>query len=92
MRTERSKETWYERFLRWAGGEEPDGPEGPEDPERQEAPFSSISWVLETQDLLAPIFENSILLLQKKDLLAGPLEELFALLAEQTALVRAEAL
>lgn len=63
-----------------------------QDPERQEAPFSSISWVLETQDLLAPIFEDSILLLQKKDLLAGPLEELFALLAEQTALVRAEAL
>ena len=36
MRTERPGEAWYERFLRWAGGEEPDGPEGPEDPERQE--------------------------------------------------------
>ncbi len=35
-RTDRTREGWYERFLRWAGGEEPDGPEGPEDPERQE--------------------------------------------------------
>ena len=36
MRSRRPGETWYERFLRWAGGEEPEGPEGPEDPERQE--------------------------------------------------------
>ena len=36
MRSERPQESWYERFLRWAGGDEPDGPEGPEDPERQE--------------------------------------------------------
>ena len=36
MKNEIQGEGWYERFLRWAGGEEPDGPEGPEDPERQE--------------------------------------------------------
>ena len=36
MKNEIRGEGWYERFLRWAGGEEPDGPEGPEDPERQE--------------------------------------------------------
>ena len=36
MRSNVPNESWYERFLRWAGGEEPDGPEGPEDPERQE--------------------------------------------------------
>ena len=36
MRIDREGESWYERFLRWAGGEEPEGPEGPEDPERQE--------------------------------------------------------
>ena len=36
MKSRRPGETWYERFLRWAGGEEPEGPEGPEDPERQE--------------------------------------------------------
>ena len=36
MRTDPARERWYERFLRWAGGEEPDGPEGPEDPARQE--------------------------------------------------------
>ena len=36
MRSERPQESWYERFLRWAEGDEPDGPEGPEDPERQE--------------------------------------------------------
>lgn len=31
MKNEIQGEGWYERFLRWAGGEEPDGPEGPED-------------------------------------------------------------
>ena len=36
MKNETGNEGWYSRFLRWAGGEEPDGPEGPEDPERQE--------------------------------------------------------
>lgn len=36
MRTDPTRKSWYERFLRWAGGEEPEGPEGPEDPERQE--------------------------------------------------------
>ena len=36
MKTDPTRESWYERFLRWAGGEEADGPEGPEDPERQE--------------------------------------------------------
>ena len=36
MRSNVPNESWYERFLRWAGGEEPEGPEGPEDPERQE--------------------------------------------------------
>ncbi len=36
MKNETRNEGWYGRFLRWAGGEEPDGPEGPEDPERQE--------------------------------------------------------
>lgn len=36
MKTDGERESWYQRFLRWAGGEEPDGPEGPEDPERQE--------------------------------------------------------
>ena len=36
MKTDPTRESWYERFLRWAGGEEADGPEGPEDPARQE--------------------------------------------------------
>lgn len=36
MKSKKPRENWYERFLRWAGGEEPDRPEGPEDPERQE--------------------------------------------------------
>ena len=31
-----AQEDWYHRFLRWAGGEEPEGAEGPEDPERAE--------------------------------------------------------
>lgn len=34
MRAER--ESWFQRFLRWAGGEEPERAEGPEDPERRE--------------------------------------------------------
>ena len=64
---------------------------GPEqEPERQEIPLSSLSWILETADLLAPIFENSILLLQKKDLLSGSLEELRTLLTERSVFVRAE--
>ena len=36
MKTDPTRESLYERFLRWAGGEEADGPEGPEDPARQE--------------------------------------------------------
>lgn len=36
MKHHRPDEGWYQRFLRWAGGEEPDGVEGPEDPERAE--------------------------------------------------------
>ena len=36
MKTDPTRESLYERFLRWAGGEEPEGPEAPEDPERQE--------------------------------------------------------
>lgn len=64
---------------------------GPEqEPERQEIPLSSLSWILETADLLAPIFENSILLLQKKDLLSGSLEELRTLLTERSVFVQAE--
>lgn len=64
---------------------------GPEQaPERQEISLSSLSWILETADLLAPIFENSILLLQKKDLLSGSLEELRTLLTERSVFVQAE--
>ena len=36
MKTDPTRESLFERFLRWAGGEEADGPEGPEDPARQE--------------------------------------------------------
>lgn len=65
---------------------------GPDqEPEHQEILFSSLPWILETEDLLVPLFENSILLLQKKDLLSGSLEELRNLLSEQSVLVRAEA-
>ena len=36
MKDNHAREDWYHRFLRWAGGEEPEGAEGPEDPERAE--------------------------------------------------------
>lgn len=36
MKNNHVQEDWYHRFLRWAGGEEPEGAEGPEDPERAE--------------------------------------------------------
>ena len=47
-------------------------------------PYSDVTLVLETEDLLLPVLQGAMILLQKKDLLAGSLEELRALLSART--------
>ena len=47
-------------------------------------PYSSFEWVLETADLLLPMYHSAVTILQKKDLLTGNLSELRVLLKAQT--------
>lgn len=46
-------------------------------------PYSSFELVLETEDLLLPIYDDSVVILQKKDLLCGAVPELREWLREQ---------
>ena len=47
-------------------------------------PYSSFAFILETEELVLPIWQDSVILLQKKDLLEGDLTQLRELLEGQT--------
>lgn len=51
-------------------------------------PYSCFELVLETEDLLLPVYDESIMILQKKDLLTGSLPELAGFLGKQTRYVQ----
>ena len=55
--------------------------------ERSVVPYAAFEAVLETQELLLPVWENSITVLQKKDLLTGTLPRLREFLAGQVPYV-----
>lgn len=55
-------------------------------------PYSSFEFVLETEDLLLPICDDSIMVLQKKDQLTGTVPELAEFLGKRTQYVRIRAL
>ena len=50
-------------------------------------PYSSFVFVLETEDLLLPIYHDCVIILQKKDLLAGTILQLREFLSQQTQYV-----
>lgn len=50
-------------------------------------PYSSFAFVLETEDLLLPIYHDSVIILQKKDLLTGTIPQLQEFLSQQTQYV-----
>lgn len=51
--------------------------------EPQVVPYGDFELVLETKDLLLPVFQNAVTILQKKDLQAGSVPELLEFLSEQ---------
>lgn len=55
-------------------------------------PYSSFEFVLETEDLLLPICDDSIMVLQKKDQLTGTVPELAEFLGKRTQYVCIKAL
>lgn len=61
---------------------------GMEEGEKCKPLCASFDFVLETEDLLLPIFDDSVVILQKKDLLTGTIFELRELLSEQTQYIR----
>lgn len=52
--------------------------------EAHTTPYSSFVFVLETEDLLLPIYHDCMFILQKKDLLAGTIPQLREFLSRQT--------
>ena len=55
--------------------------------ESREIPYEDISVVLETEDLIFPVYRESIAVLQKKDLRGGSLLLLREFLGRQTAYI-----
>lgn len=47
-------------------------------------PYSTVSFFVETPDLLLPFFQDTVLLLPKYDLTTGTMDQLRTLLAQQT--------
>ena len=47
-------------------------------------PYSTVSFFVETPDLLLPFFQDTVLLLPKYDLTTGSMDQLRTLLAQQT--------
>ena len=50
--------------------------------------WTAFDFVLETEELLLPVFHDSVVILQKKDLLTGTMFELRELLSGQTQYIR----
>lgn len=65
---------------------------GPEHDEEghHTVPFSNFDFVLETEDLLLPVYNDTVTILQKKDLLTGTIPELREFLGKQTRYVRVQ--
>lgn len=63
---------------------------GPANGEERKELCASFDLVLETEELLLPIFHNSVVILQKKDLLTGTIPELRKFLSERTKYIRLE--
>lgn len=61
--------------------------------EPQTIPYADFELVLETKDLLLPVYQNAVTILQKKDLQTGSIPELLEFLSEQAqcAAVRVQA-
>lgn len=53
------------------------------DQEPQAIPYADFELVLETKDLLLPVYQNAVTILQKKDLQTGSIPELLEFLSEQ---------
>ena len=53
--------------------------------EKRRFSYAECEVILETEDLLLPVFQEHMILLQKKDLLTGSMEDLNALLQAQAA-------
>ena len=58
------------------------------EPGTHTVPYHDVTFVLETEDLLLPVCGNTIMILQKKDLLAGTIPELRDFLSQQTQYVK----
>jgi hypothetical protein len=58
--------------------------------EKRVFPYSSFEMVLETEDLILPVFNGSVSVLQKKDLLTGTVPELRQFLGGRTQYIRVE--
>ena len=56
--------------------------------ERQMVPYTDFECVLETEDILLPIYRDSVMVLQKKDLCMGDLSGLEGFLSGQTQYVQ----
>ena len=61
---------------------------GPAGEEKCQVLCAAFDFVLETEELLLPVFHDSVVILQKKDLLAGTIFELRELLSGQTQYIR----
>ena len=61
---------------------------GPAGEEKCQVLCTAFDFVLETEELLLPVFHDSVVILQKKDLLTGTMFELRELLSGQTQYIR----
>lgn len=64
---------------------------GADDTGKRTVSYSSFELVLETEDLLLPVFDNAVILMQKKDLLCGTIPQLRDFLSNQVRYVNLSA-